>query len=561
LCKGPAVDITKLPPVSAYLVVSPTLLSSPNDPEFQTALSQYFGVTAPAGYNPLALVLLDLPMVQFVNTLFNTSLQAPLPELCFPAQVNWLIGNQCIESTPNGDVVLAFLVSASTTTDKLTSDFLSALSADAAAVVKAGNDPPSTLPNCKGCGPVGLFMTNLQVLLDLGDLTIGVVTSDLNQTGALGSETLLDLSGLPQTLTAALSNGLTWGGYVGKFLTIIDSFGQFSAAVGVGGTTCAETAVGCVDLVDAVWHAAQVLLTSLDLIVEVFPPDPEVAKTPLYQDFENGLNVVTSFVDPAGTGIVPSISDAAGNVVLGYDPSSGGTSYAGPAGILFPYANGYMALLTEDPNNPTTYTETLNSMGGSGTVPYTVRVLSSDRNQAFQGYAGAVPGGSSVPVSLVPDPTTGGLTPQKFLAPAVYVQPGIGWVSVIAKAFFSDGSATTATSAMFVLNGQQTTMIKDSASTFHTMVTGTFANPTPFAVYMIAPGVAGGFASGVIAPTAMACDLNLDGSVNVVDLQLVLNQALGLIPVTLDLNGDGDVDVADVQIVANAVLRLGCSTQ
>jgi hypothetical protein len=55
------------------------------------------------------------------------------------------------------------------------------------------------------------------------------------------------------------------------------------------------------------------------------------------------------------------------------------------------------------------------------------------------------------------------------------------------------------------------------------------------------------------------CDINLDGTANVADVQLIINEALGVIPAVHDLNSDGAVNVADVQIVINAALGLGCS--
>jgi hypothetical protein len=55
-----------------------------------------------------------------------------------------------------------------------------------------------------------------------------------------------------------------------------------------------------------------------------------------------------------------------------------------------------------------------------------------------------------------------------------------------------------------------------------------------------------------------ACDINGDGSVNVSDVQAVINEVLGVSPSVHDLNHDGHVNVSDVQIVINAVLGLGC---
>ncbi len=60
------------------------------------------------------------------------------------------------------------------------------------------------------------------------------------------------------------------------------------------------------------------------------------------------------------------------------------------------------------------------------------------------------------------------------------------------------------------------------------------------------------------ATTFSNCDVNQDGSTNVSDVQIVINQALGLRTLSNDLNNDGGVNVADVQIGINAVLNLGC---
>jgi hypothetical protein len=57
---------------------------------------------------------------------------------------------------------------------------------------------------------------------------------------------------------------------------------------------------------------------------------------------------------------------------------------------------------------------------------------------------------------------------------------------------------------------------------------------------------------------AIACDINGDGSINVSDVQLVINEVQGISPAVHDLNHDGALTVADVQIVINAVLGRGC---
>ena len=66
--------------------------------------------------------------------------------------------------------------------------------------------------------------------------------------------------------------------------------------------------------------------------------------------------------------------------------------------------------------------------------------------------------------------------------------------------------------------------------------------------------------AGALFAATTTCDLNGDGSVNVADLQLVINEAMGAAPPVHDLNGDGVVNVADVQIALDAVLHEGCAS-
>jgi len=67
-----------------------------------------------------------------------------------------------------------------------------------------------------------------------------------------------------------------------------------------------------------------------------------------------------------------------------------------------------------------------------------------------------------------------------------------------------------------------------------------------------------GCTAGTIKAQTSACDINSDGNVNVADVQLEINQALGVIPGLNDIGHYGWVNVADVQIVINAALGLGC---
>ena len=59
---------------------------------------------------------------------------------------------------------------------------------------------------------------------------------------------------------------------------------------------------------------------------------------------------------------------------------------------------------------------------------------------------------------------------------------------------------------------------------------------------------------------ATACDLSQNGFTSATDVQLIINEALGITKASNDLNGDGTVNVVDVEIVTNSALSLGCTS-
>jgi len=75
--------------------------------------------------------------------------------------------------------------------------------------------------------------------------------------------------------------------------------------------------------------------------------------------------------------------------------------------------------------------------------------------------------------------------------------------------------------------------------------------------------VGAGFLALVSAQRAQgagACDLNSDGSVNIVDVQLAVNMALGYSTCTANIDGSGVCNIVVVQRVVNAALGGGCVT-
>lgn len=97
------------------------------------------------------------------------------------------------------------------------------------------------------------------------------------------------------------------------------------------------------------------------------------------------------------------------------------------------------------------------------------------------------------------------------------------------------------------------------------VTTYTVTGLTPGVTYYFAvtayntAGLESGFSnevSATIPSSSSKCDANADGSVNVLDLQVLINVILGIRTPAAgnDLNSDGRVDVLDLQILCNVIL-------
>jgi hypothetical protein len=99
---------------------------------------------------------------------------------------------------------------------------------------------------------------------------------------------------------------------------------------------------------------------------------------------------------------------------------------------------------------------------------------------------------------------------------------------------------TTYTASFTVVSASQVTASVPAGAT-----TGRISVTTPL-----------GTATSAAVFTVSRCDINGDGSVNVLDIQLIINSILGIFgaPSSCDINGDGITNVLDLQLLINVVL-------
>jgi uncharacterized repeat protein (TIGR01451 family) len=197
-------------------------------------------------------------------------------------------------------------------------------------------------------------------------------------------------------------------------------------------------------------------------------------------------------------------------------------------------------------------TATANATGGTYNVTASAPSLFGSANSITAAFA--LTNSPPTPASLT---ATGG-TPQSMAAGAPF--------ATALQATVKDGNGNPIGGAVVSFtaptSGASATLSSPTASTNSSgvaQVTAT-ANATTgsYSVTASIGGLSAPFALTNL-PLVGKCDINADGKVNVVDVQLEINEALGVSAANNDLNGDGKVNVVDVQIVINAALGLGCS--
>jgi hypothetical protein len=147
------------------------------------------------------------------------------------------------------------------------------------------------------------------------------------------------------------------------------------------------------------------------------------------------------------------------------------------------------------------------------------------------------------------DPATGNcddLFFQDTLAPGTYTLALAVYDNAPVDASVSDGFVEDGNPGFTCQQAGVSGSFCDLTTIFGTSRTGTYA-------------VAITGADSIAEPDA--CDLEHTGSATVADLQLIINEALGVAPAANDLNGDGLVNVVDIQIEIDAVLGMGCAAR
>jgi hypothetical protein len=150
-------------------------------------------------------------------------------------------------------------------------------------------------------------------------------------------------------------------------------------------------------------------------------------------------------------------------------------------------------------------------------------------------------------------------------APAL-TQGQLSWIDLVGGAFVTTGGTNNAISVLWYnlkppLSGTVQLGFVGFTVPAGAAIAQSYAVSIPGASASLTEGsvnVSAGPSAATTLSSYSACDFGQTGTVNTSDVKQAINEALGTAPPIDDLNGDSKMNVVDIQIVLNAALGGAC---
>ena len=254
---------------------------------------------------------------------------------------------------------------------------------------------------------------------------------------------------------------------------------------------------------------------------------------------------------PAATGVSWSISPAQGSCSINNQVLSCNFGSLGPSAAASVHVISSTSLSSCGAYSNSATLSANNSTSAPASATITVLCPTLTVNKSHLGSFGQSQSGVTYSVTVSNGnpaaPTSGGVTVTETVPPGLTLlsMAGAGWTCTAGGNTCSRNDALNPNSSY-------------SPIIVTVNVAANAASPQINAVTVSGGGSAMAGAADPATIVPYTCDINGDGTVNVTDVQTLVNEALGVIAASHDLNHDGLVNVADVQKLINAALGLGC---
>jgi hypothetical protein len=460
-------SLDNLPSVGMYIV---SQSSSANQTTFSQTLHQFLGITTPDNFEPIYVVIVELPLVPIMNTLFGSDIHGPI-SLPMPslAGFEFFFDAQNITTTRTGELVLAFTFSKAADARQGINDILQVIA--------------DRLISVRKTDEMDLVTDGVNILRGLiemtGDITVSIITSELDETGQLNSYAFLDVIHVAD----ALSTIVNTAGMIRKALDLLASG---AAVIGSSGID--------------IWADIKVGIEVADLGLEVLPYCPNLEflqDNEVYETLSKSVTMIVSMIDPERTSIVPSFYNSSGTLVLGYNSSSQNIIYASAEGALIPEAGDWIAYLKNNSKEMTRYLARLNVVGGNASVPYDFQILSSNQNVSSIVYSGMTLGETTLTIPVTVE-DTGVIVEQIHLTPELRVSEAGNVFNFVATGLLSNGTLAQVDKAFLIINGSKYDMTPQNSSTLEIQMDLNSPEAVQFSIYMISRDIPGGYATHIL---------------------------------------------------------------
>jgi hypothetical protein len=458
---------------------------------FDNALSEYFGITVPSGYEPKMILIMNLPLINDLNAIGGTySVKTYEADFTDILPSNLFDGNPYIETTSQGNLQLAMTLSASTNYVGITSSLLNLI--DSIAGISVDNLAP--VKKAPSNQIVEALVSALELITTSVDITITDITEPLSSNGHLTSYTFLDLYKLSNILSSSI--------HVGKlFKTFLDViyFGQKFAENGLIST--ATFGIALVDDLASISSLVQLSFSSASLAAQLFSYIfPQYNSNTLLSAIESGVEYVAGFVDPNGTTIEPSLVINR-DTTIGYNLNND-TFVSNSTGNYAVYIGSSYYFFLRSGGDINTELR-MNVVNGTSTVPYFVNAISMSETGNLTTIAGEAFDGSTPLINMTVS-TNGSISQASYIVLYISINhptvaPNIGEIpqsnpellNVSVRTFLSNGDPVKVEGINIVSGNETIPMYSLTSSDYYYL--GMFNNNVTYSVYVNSAQYPGGY--------------------------------------------------------------------
>ena len=490
-------------PISLYSL-GPNCSTDTCKVSFTNNLQSQFGISVPTGYQATQVMILEVPLISILDNTICHHANVVIPFtnvvigtidigcLNIPATnngVQWAWGFKTtfagvtpyIQLTRAGslDLVLTFSTNPKAASAINTFELLSQMAQLAIGLVKHGAGTQDTLAKA-----LQTISTALSRLANAGDVTLSVITSDLSTVGVLSSYSIFDFDDFANTVSLALDTA-----------GVVMSTGSSNHMVKVAADIMtAGFHFGTGDIPAALIQIGVCVLDTVNLATQYVVSQPPLSDNWVAKGIAAAFGIVISVIDPMASTVVPSYYDSRGQLILGYNVTSGTTIFRNSSGVLFATNDTYYAYIFGGGN----VTVRLNAIGTRGVlVPYELEAYNTERVVSTQTrYTGLLEVGAGLDVDVDHATSDGSVVPQLSVIPTVQVTGN----QVFVIPFLTNGTKVPAESA-FVFVGCQAYQMDEVNATLFKLDLNPALGGSILAAYVVVDGFVGGYAT-VNAPPA-----------------------------------------------------------